>query len=82
MSQGSNDLLGGFIAGLLLGALIGAGAAVLTAPDSGRKTRKRLGKAAVRLRKRSGNRWDDLAEEVKERVDQAIDGARKRLVGD
>lgn len=82
MSQGSNDLLGGFIAGLLLGALIGAGAAVLTAPDSGRKTRKRLGKAAVRLRKRSGNRWDDLAEEVKERVDQAIDGTRKRLAGD
>ena len=82
MSQGRNDLLGGFIAGLLLGALIGASAAVLTAPDSGRITRKRLGKAAVRLRKRSGNRWDDLAEEVKERVDEAIDGARKRLAGD
>ena len=82
MSQGRNDLLGGLIAGLLLGALIGASAAVLTAPDSGRKTRKRLGKAAVRLRKQSGNRWDDLAEEVKERVDEAIDGARKRLAGD
>jgi len=79
MDNYRQDQLGGFVFGLLLGTLIGASAAFLTAPDSGRKTRKRLGKTAVRLRKRSGDRWDDLAGELRERVDEAVEGTRKRL---
>lgn len=78
-SQGNYDQLTGFVMGLLLGTLIGASAAYLTAPQSGRKTRKRLGKAAVGIRKSSADRWDDLAEDVKDRVDEAISGAKKRL---
>jgi gas vesicle protein len=79
MSQGNTDQLTGFVAGLLLGTLIGATAAYLTAPQSGKKTRKRLGKAAVGIRKSGVDRWDELAEEVKDRVDDAISGARKKL---
>ena len=79
MSEGNQDQLVGFVAGLLLGAAIGATAALLTAPGSGRKTRKRLGRAATDIRKGAGDRWDDLADEVKTRVDDAISGARKRL---
>ena len=90
MTNEQQDQLAGFLAGLLLGAAVGATAAILTAPQSGRKTRKSLGKAAVGTRKRIGkaaveirrnteDRWDELAEEVKGRVDDAISGARKKL---
>ena len=39
-----------FIAGLILGAIIGAGVAMLTAPQSGRRTRRRIQKAATGIR--------------------------------
>lgn len=79
MSQENHDHLTGFLTGLLLGTLIGASAAYLTAPQSGKKTRKRLSKTAVGIRKNSADRWDDLAEDMKDRVDDAISGARKKL---
>lgn len=68
-----------FISGLLLGAIIGAGVAMLTAPQSGRRTRRRIRRAAVDLRDSAGDRWEELADEVKGKVDEAIDGARKKL---
>jgi gas vesicle protein len=79
MSDGQQDQLVGFVAGLLLGAAIGATAAFLTAPQSGRRTRRRLGRTASELRRNTGDRWDELAEEVKGRVDDALAGARKRI---
>ena len=70
-----------FISGLLLGAVIGAGVALLAAPQSGRRTRRRIKKTALTLRDSATDRWDDLAEEVKGKVDDAIEGARKRFAG-
>jgi gas vesicle protein len=68
-----------FVSGLVLGAVIGAGVALLTAPESGRRTRKRLRRAAGDVRDTATDRWDDLADEVKGRVDDAFKGARKRF---
>ena len=68
-----------FISGLLLGAIIGAGVALLTAPRPGRKTRKRLKRAAVDIRGTAADRLDRLAEEVKGKVDEVVQGARGRL---
>ncbi len=79
MKDGRQDQLAGFVIGLLLGAAIGATAAFLTAPEAGRKTRKRIGKAAMEIRKGTGDRWEELADDVKGRVDDALSGARKRL---
>ena len=79
MSDGQQDQLLGFVAGLMLGAAIGATAALLSAPQSGHRTRRKLGRRALEIRKSTGDRWDDVAEEVKSRVDEAISGARKRL---
>jgi gas vesicle protein len=90
MNDGNHDQLAGFLAGLLVGAAIGATAAILAAPQSGRKTRRNIGKAAVGTRKRIGkaavgirkgteDRWDEFTDEVKGRVDEAITGARKKL---
>ena len=93
MDYERNGQVASFLAGLFIGAVVGAAAAMLTAPQSGQKTRKNLGKVAVGTRKRigktavgirksTGDRLDDLAEEFKERVDDAVSGARKRLGGD
>ena len=69
-----------FVSGLLVGALIGAGIAFLAAPEPGRKTRKRLRRAAVELKKSAGHTFDDLADEMKDKVDEVMKGARTRFV--
>ena len=68
-----------FVSGLVLGAIIGAGIALLTAPNDGRKTRKRLRKTATEMGGDASDRWDELADDVKDKVEQAVKGARKRF---
>ena len=79
MSDGHEDQLVGFVAGLLLGAAIGATAALLSAPQSGRRTRRKIGRAALEIRKSTGDRWDEVADDVRTRVDEALQIARKRI---
>ena len=79
MSEGSEEQLVGFMAGLLLGAAIGATAALLSATQSGRRTRRKIGKAAVGIRKSTGDRFDEVAEDVRTRVEDVLKGARQRL---
>lgn len=80
MDQDQNRQAASFISGLLLGAIIGAGVAYLTAPQPGKKTRKRLKRAAVGVRESASDRLDDLADEVKGKVDEVIKGARESFV--
>lgn len=68
-----------FVSGLICGAAIGAGVALLMAPDSGRKTRKRIGRAADDLREDASDRWEELADDVRDRVEEALSGAKKRF---
>jgi gas vesicle protein len=69
-----------FVAGFILGAMVGAGIALLAAPEAGTRTRRRIKKVAGELKESAGDHWDDLAEDVKDKVDDAVRGARKRLV--
>jgi len=69
-----------FMAGLLLGTIIGAGLALLMAPQPGRRTRKRIKRVATNLRENATDRFDELADEVKDKVDEAIRGARGKFV--
>ncbi|MDH5590462.1 MAG: YtxH domain-containing protein [Gemmatimonadota bacterium] len=66
-----------FVSGLLLGAVIGAGIALLTAPEPGKRARRRIRKAAFELKDNAADRWDELADDVKGRVDDAFATARK-----
>jgi len=67
-----------FLSGLVCGVAIGAGVALLLAPASGQKTRKRLQRAAGDLKETAGDRWDDVADDVRDRVEEVLEGARKR----
>ncbi len=69
-----------FVLGFLLGAIVGAGIALLAAPEAGTRTRRRIRRAAGELRESAGDQWDDLAEDVKHSVDEAVRGARKRFL--
>jgi gas vesicle protein len=69
-----------FVSGFLLGAIVGAGIALLAAPEAGTRTRRRIRRVAGELRESAGGQWDDLAEDVKHSVDEAVRGARKRFL--
>ena len=69
-----------FVSGFLLGAIVGAGIALLAAPEAGMRTRRRIRRVAGELRESAGDQWDDLAEDVKDRVDEAVRGARDRFL--
>jgi gas vesicle protein len=53
-----------FGAGTLLGAALGAGAALLFAPQSGEQTRRDLARRSRHLRVRTTDAWDDLRDEL------------------
>jgi gas vesicle protein len=64
-----------FLAGLLMGAVLGATLALLAAPQSGKKTRRRLMRAVSSARGTAEDRWGDLTEEMR----SAVDAGRKRI---
>src|ERR1700712_1287850 len=52
--------VGMFAAGIAVGALLGAGVALLYAPQSGIETRLDVRRKARRLRAEAGGRWDEV----------------------
>jgi hypothetical protein len=51
--------------GIIAGALVGAGVALLLAPQSGEETRERIAGRARRLGTRADEGWDDLRDELR-----------------
>lgn len=66
-----------FTAGAILGAVVGAGAALLFAPQSGARTRHDLARRGRHFRTRTGDAWDDLRHELR----YAARRTRKTLAG-
>ena len=64
-----------FVAGLLLGAVLGASLALMIAPQSGKKTRRRILRAVTSARDVAGDRWEDLTDDVQ----GAVRAGRKRI---
>jgi len=71
--------VGGFLAGVLVGGLIGAAAMLLFAPQSGAKTRKQLRRKAEQLRENVGDTYDETVDMARERAEQVKSGVRDRL---
>src|SRR5688572_10413816 len=54
-----------FVAGLAIGAVFGASIALLTAPQSGKRTRRRVVRAVSAARHEAGDKWGDMTDQVK-----------------
>jgi gas vesicle protein len=83
-TSGSGWHAGSFLTGLLVGAAVGAGVALLLAPASGEKTRRVLRRRAHSLRRDAAGGWVSAREEarrllrqkkaaLKDRIDQVAD---------
>ncbi len=91
MSDSSD--FGAFMTGLIIGGLVGAGASLLMAPQSGEETRELLRDRGIELRdradeevrelrKRAEDTLSDMREQVEElqvQAKQTIDDARAKL---
>jgi gas vesicle protein len=66
---------GNTISAFLVGLAIGAGAALLLAPQSGERTRKNLVRGARRVRRQA----EEFVRDTRERAEDAIDDARAEL---
>jgi len=64
-----------FFLGMLLGAAVGAGVALLIAPQSGKRTRRQLMKGLHSARSTAGHRLGELTDEVR----SAVEAGRKRV---
>jgi gas vesicle protein len=71
---------------LVWGLLLGAGAALLFAPKSGRETRRELSESALRIRDRAETRVREVqrsvhetVDDVRKQVEEGIDSARRAV---
>ena len=81
MADNSGDL-GSFLAGFVIGGLIGAGVALLMAPQSGEETRAMIGEKSIELRDRAYDTASDVqtrAGELASQTAQTYDEQVKRI---
>ncbi|UCD98992.1 MAG: YtxH domain-containing protein [Chloroflexota bacterium] len=78
MADNSGDL-GSFLAGFVIGGLIGAGVALLMAPQSGEETRALIADKSIELRDRAAetatdyqHRAEDFASKTAQKYDEQV----------
>lgn len=54
-----------FIAGIAIGAILGASIALLTAPQAGKRTRRQVVRAIENARENAGDEWENVTGRVK-----------------
>lgn len=64
--EGGNGGVRTFAAGLLIGALVGAGIALLVAPSSGEETRRLIARRARRLAADARDRYEEARHELRQ----------------
>lgn len=57
-----------FISGLIVGIAIGAGLALILAPQSGKRTRRRLVRSVEGLADTATDQWEDVTDELRSAV--------------
>ena len=76
------NYLGTFLAGLVLGSLVGAAMAMLMAPASGAETRRQIKEKSLELRAQAEQQMDEArkrAEEMEERGRVVLEEQKARL---
>lgn len=81
-----NGSFGFFASGLILGAVIGSVLGILYAPDSGKRTRRRIQRKsdefiddAVAYAKQSRDKAEEIVEEGKKRVEELLEETKTIL---
>jgi gas vesicle protein len=69
--------LADFVMAFSLGALFGAGLALILAPQSGEKTRKELEKKSKKWKKQAGKKFDGASETLKETGGEWLEDAEE-----
>ncbi len=64
-----------FMSGVIVGAAIGAGLALLLAPQSGRRMRRHLARSVEGFKDTATDRWDDVSDDLR----SAVKTSRKKL---
>ena len=59
-----------FVAGLAIGAILGASLALLTAPQSGKRTRRQIVRVVEDARRNAGDEWEEVSGKVRRAVKQ------------
>ena len=72
MSDENSNQVGGIVTAFAVGALVGAGIALLYAPQSGRETRDLLARRANELKEKAGDALDDAKEMVRGKKTQLL----------
>ena len=67
-----------FLAGLALGALVGAAAMLLLAPRAGKQTRSQLQKQGMKLRHDAVESMEDVVTEAGDKANQFTDSVQKQ----
>lgn len=85
MSDNNNGELGAFLAGFVIGGLVGAATALILAPQSGRDTRSQIVKGSDSLRRGGLDRVqqyrsvvDERTEEYRRRAGEMLEETRER----
>ena len=68
-----------FGAGLTIGALLGAGVALLVAPASGFETRMRLARGARHAGERAVDRWETVSDRVRDNARRGRRALRRKM---
>lgn len=68
-----------FGAGVAVGALLGAGLALLLAPQAGKETRAVIARGARRIPERARDSWDELGEELRSALRRRTKGVRRGM---
>ena len=73
------NIVWGILAGLLVGGLVGAGAMLLLAPQSGKKTRAQIQKKSLELRDNTTEAVEDAVSQASAKVRQVREDVRKEV---
>jgi len=78
MTDRSGSDFGSFLSGFLMGGLIGAGVALLMAPQSGEETRKLIRDKGIEFRDQATETIEEAAAEARARADELTKLAKER----
>ena len=71
----TGKIVWGFLTGLLVGGLIGAGTMLLLAPQSGKKTREQIRLKGIELRDQTAGVFEDAMSQTRDKVHLVTDRA-------